>query len=73
MYGSILAVLILLLFLRNVRTTMIIAITIPISVIATFGLMFFYGFTLNTVTFGGLARIMQEIRIRVDWGPEKMP
>ncbi len=55
MYGSILAVLILLLFLRNVRTTMIIAITIPISVIATFGLMFFYGFTLNTVTFGGLA------------------
>ncbi len=54
-WGSILAVIVLLLFLRNARTTLIIAITIPISVIATFGLMYFYGFTLNTVTFGGLA------------------
>ncbi|MFQ5738591.1 MAG: efflux RND transporter permease subunit [Acidobacteriota bacterium] len=55
LYGSMLAVFILLLFLRNIRTTLIIGITIPISVIATFGLMFFYGFTLNTITFGGLA------------------
>ncbi len=55
MYGSILAVLVLLLFLRNIRTTLIIGVTIPISVIATFGLMYFYGFTLNTVSFGGLA------------------
>ncbi|MCH6570682.1 MAG: efflux RND transporter permease subunit, partial [Acidobacteria bacterium] len=55
LYGSILAVFILLLFLRNLRSTLVVAISIPISVIATFGLMYFYGFTLNTVTFGGLA------------------
>jgi hydrophobic/amphiphilic exporter-1 (mainly G- bacteria), HAE1 family len=54
-YGSILAVFVLLLFLRNLRSTLVIGIAIPISVIATFGLMYFYGFTLNTVTFGGLA------------------
>jgi HAE1 family hydrophobic/amphiphilic exporter-1 len=54
-YGSILAVFILLLFLRNFRSTLVVAISIPISVIAAFGLMYFYGFTLNTVTFGGLA------------------
>ncbi len=55
LYGSLLAVVVLLLFLRNFRTTVIIGISIPISVIATFGLMYFYGFTLNTVSFGGLA------------------
>ena len=55
LYGSILAVIVLLLFLRNVRSTLVVAISIPISVIATFGLMYFYGFTLNTITFGGLA------------------
>lgn len=55
LYGSILAVFVLLLFLRNFRSTLVVAISIPISVIATFGLMYFYGFTLNTVTFGGLA------------------
>ncbi|MBI4456437.1 MAG: efflux RND transporter permease subunit [Acidobacteria bacterium] len=55
LYGSLLAVFILLVFLRNVRSTLVIGISIPISVIAAFGLMYFYGFTLNTVTFGGLA------------------
>ncbi len=55
LYGSILAVVILLLFLRNIRSTLVVAISIPISVISTFGLMYFYGFTLNTITFGGLA------------------
>ncbi len=54
-YGSILAVIVLLLFLRNVRSTLVVAISIPISVLATFALMHLYGFTLNTVTFGGLA------------------
>ena len=54
-YGSILAVFVLLLFLRNVRSTLVVALSIPISVIATFGLMYFYGFTLNVITFGGLA------------------
>ncbi len=53
--GGILAVVILLLFLRNVSSTAIIATAIPISIIATFGLIYFGGFTLNLMTFGGLA------------------
>ncbi|MBN2260152.1 MAG: efflux RND transporter permease subunit [Clostridiales bacterium] len=53
--GGFLAVLILYLFLRNVRTTTVIAISIPISIIATFSLIYFYGITLNLMTLGGLA------------------
>ncbi|MCE5251954.1 efflux RND transporter permease subunit [bacterium] len=53
--GGILAVLILFLFLRNLSSTAIIATAIPISIIATFGLIYFGGFTLNIMTFGGLA------------------
>lgn len=53
--GSILAVVILLFFLRSFSSTLIIGIAIPISVIATFALMYFAGFTLNTISFGGLA------------------
>jgi len=54
-YGGALAVLVLLFFLRNVRSTAIIATSIPISIIATFALMYFGGFTLNLMTLGGLA------------------
>lgn len=53
--GGILAIFILFLFLRNFSSTAIIATAIPISIIATFGLMYFGGFTLNIMTFGGLA------------------
>ncbi len=53
--GGILAVMALLLFLRNVRSTLIVAISIPITVIGTFILMYAYGFTLNTMSFGALA------------------
>ena len=53
--GAGLAVLVLLFFLRSVTSTLIIGMAIPISVISTFALMFFNGFTLNTVSFGGLA------------------
>jgi HAE1 family hydrophobic/amphiphilic exporter-1 len=53
--GGILAIIVLFLFLRNVSSTLIIATAIPISVVATFGLMYFGGFTLNIITFGGLA------------------
>jgi HAE1 family hydrophobic/amphiphilic exporter-1 len=53
--GGLLAVLILFLFLRNISSTLIISTAIPISIIATFGLMYFGGFTLNIITFGGLA------------------
>ncbi len=53
--GGLLALLILFLFLRNISSTLIISTAIPISIIATFGLMYFSGFTLNIITFGGLA------------------
>ncbi len=53
--GGVLAVVVLLLFLRSLTSTMIIGVAIPISVVATFALMYFNGFTLNTVSFGGLA------------------
>lgn len=55
MWGGLLAVLILYLFLRNGSSTVIIALSIPISVVATFGLLYFTGMTLNQMTFGGLA------------------
>lgn len=54
-WGSLLAILILYVFLRNGSSTGIIALAIPISVIATFGLLYFGGLTLNQMTFGGLA------------------
>ncbi len=54
-YGGVLAVLVLLFFLRDMRSTAIVATTIPISVVATFALMYFGGFTLNLMTLGGLA------------------
>lgn len=53
--GAVLAVLILYVFLGHYRTTMIIAITIPVSVIATFILLFYTGITINLMTLGGLA------------------
>jgi hydrophobic/amphiphilic exporter-1 (mainly G- bacteria), HAE1 family len=55
LFGSLLAVVILLLFLRNLRSTLIIATSIPISVMAAFSLIYFADFTLNIVSFGGLA------------------
>ena len=54
-YGGFLAVAILLLFLRNIRSTVIIATAIPISIIATFALLYFGHLTLNIMTLGGLA------------------
>ncbi len=55
LWGGLLAILVLYLFLRNGSTTFIISIAIPISIIATFGLLYFAGMTLNLMTFGGLA------------------
>ncbi len=54
-WGGLLAIGVLYLFLRNGSTTTIIALAIPISITATFGLLFFSGLTLNQMTFGGLA------------------
>ena len=55
LYGGTLAILVLLFFLRNIISTFIIATAIPISIIATFALMYFGGLTLNIMTLGGLA------------------
>jgi len=48
--GSIMAALVMLLFLRNWRSTVISAIAIPASVVATYSLMYAMGFTLNRMT-----------------------
>ena len=53
--GSGLAVFVLFFFLRSVSSTAIIGVAIPVSVITTFALMYFNGFTLNIISFGGLA------------------
>ena len=55
MYGGVLAVVVLLFFLRNLRSTIVISLSIPISIIATFTLIYFGGFTLNLMTLGGMA------------------
>src|SRR5436189_941032 len=48
--GSMLAALVVLLFLTNLRSTLISAVAIPTSIIATFGLLWYMGFTLNLMT-----------------------
>lgn len=53
--GALLAVAVLFIFLRSVRTTLVIAISIPISLIATCMLMYFSGMTFNVLTLGGMA------------------
>ncbi|MBI4774431.1 MAG: efflux RND transporter permease subunit [Deltaproteobacteria bacterium] len=55
LYGGGLAILVLLFFLRNIRSTLVISLSIPISIVATFAMMYFGGFTLNLMTLGGLA------------------
>lgn len=53
--GILLAVIILYLFLRRVNMTLIVSVSIPISIIATFNLMYFNGLSINIMTLGGLA------------------
>jgi hydrophobic/amphiphilic exporter-1 (mainly G- bacteria), HAE1 family len=53
--GIFLAVLVLFVFLRRVGITFVISIAIPISIVATFNLMYFNDLTLNVMTLGGLA------------------
>lgn len=54
-YGGLLAVIILQVFLANITSTLIIAVAIPVSIIATFALMYYFQFTLNIMSLGGLA------------------
>ena len=53
--GAGLVTLIIFLFLRSFRSTLIVCTSIPISVVGTFALLYFAGYTLNIMTFGGLA------------------
>jgi HAE1 family hydrophobic/amphiphilic exporter-1 len=54
-YGAVLAVLIILLFLHSWRSTMIVAISLPIAVLGTLFAAYMLGYSLNTMTLGGLA------------------
>ncbi len=53
--GGVLAVLVLYLFLCEVKTVAVIALAMPVSILATFAFMYFTGITLNLVSMGGLA------------------
>lgn len=55
LYGMGLAILVLIIFLRSFRSMLVIGICMPLSVLATFILIYFQGFTLNIISFGGLA------------------
>lgn len=53
--GGAISIFVLLLFLKSIRATIVIGVSIPIAVISTFTLMYFTGETLNILTLGGLA------------------
>ncbi len=55
LYGGILAILILLIFLRDLKPTFVVGVAIPISLLAAFILIYFMDITLNIVSMGGLA------------------
>jgi HAE1 family hydrophobic/amphiphilic exporter-1 len=54
LYGGMLAIVVLFFFLRSLKTTLIIGLAIPISVVSTFFLMFVSGISLNIMSLGGL-------------------
>jgi HAE1 family hydrophobic/amphiphilic exporter-1 len=53
--GGLLAILVLYLFLRDLKSTLIIGFTIPVSILGTFGLMYQTGISLNLMSLGGVA------------------
>lgn len=53
--GGVLAIIILFIFLRNLPTTLIISVSIPLSIITTFIFMYLFGLTINMMSLGGLA------------------
>jgi HAE1 family hydrophobic/amphiphilic exporter-1 len=54
-YGGILAIIVLYFFLRNLKSTVIIGLAIPLSVLATFAPMYLFKVSLNIMSLGGLA------------------
>jgi multidrug efflux pump subunit AcrB len=59
--GAVLASLVVLLFLGNLRSTLVVALSIPLSVLAAFLGLYFTGHTLNIMTLGGLALILGRV------------
>ncbi|HEU4964148.1 MAG TPA: efflux RND transporter permease subunit, partial [Bacilli bacterium] len=55
MLGGVFAILILYVFLRSWRSTMVLSLSIPVSIIATFIMVYFAGQSVNMLTMGGLA------------------
>ena len=55
LHGSLLAAAVILIFLRNLTSTLIISVSIPLSILVTFIVLYFSGQTLNVFTLGGLA------------------
>ncbi len=53
--GGILAILVLFVFLRDLKSTLIIGFTIPVSILGTFGIMYQTGLSLNLMSLGGIA------------------
>ncbi|MCK5879034.1 MAG: efflux RND transporter permease subunit, partial [Holophagae bacterium] len=53
--GAILAFLVLFLFLKNIKSTLIVSVTIPLSVVTTFAFMKFFNVSLNIMSLGGIA------------------
>jgi HAE1 family hydrophobic/amphiphilic exporter-1 len=54
-WGALLASVIVLVFMRNLRSTLIVSVTIPASLVGTFVFFFLFGFTINTMTLMALA------------------
>jgi HAE1 family hydrophobic/amphiphilic exporter-1 len=53
--GGVFAVFVLFIFLRNIPTTLVISVSIPLSIITTFIFMYFFDLTINMMSLGGLA------------------
>src|SRR5262249_54059211 len=59
--GAVLASLVVLLFLGSLRSTWIVALSIPLSILAAFVGLYFTGYTLNIMTLGGLALVLGRV------------
>ena len=55
LWGGLLAIIVLFAFLRDLRSTLVIGLSIPISILATFVVMYRFGLSLNLMSLGGLA------------------
>ncbi|GMA63472.1 efflux RND transporter permease subunit [Alicyclobacillus fastidiosus] len=53
--GFVFGILVILLILRSIRTTVVVAVAIPIATLATFALMYFSNLSINSITLGSLA------------------